>query len=204
MVPTGMGLFRKRDKGHDPFKGDALEAQIVELAVAVPVENSNQQTEAIVLAGPTELLGGVEAFQSRPNGEQAVAASYAWLGWGLRSAELQIVDGSYDPENPSWEPVAQHALIAARAFGAEDMGPAVVAGARAFCAEGGKRVLFQAVPGLPAATRERIIENYLRMEEGGDNALLSHADREKLIVYGFAAAAVREHLLINQEREQVP
>jgi hypothetical protein len=72
-------------------------------------------------------------------------------------------------------------------------GPAIVAGPGRFCGEAGTRVLFECVPGLPADTRTRIVENWLKMEEGTDNAQLSRSNRETLMNCGFAVAVVREY-----------
>jgi hypothetical protein len=192
-----VGLFRKRDEGGE--SGGDVEARVLERATAVPVENSNLQTEAIVLAGPIGLLGD-EVVQAMPDVEQAIAASYGWFGFGLRSAELQLVDGAHDHGAASWGPIADLAIDAMSALDEDDLGSAVVLAASSLCTDDGRRVVFESVPGLPAATRERIIERWFHIESGGDNACLSRADRESLIVYGFAAGAVREYLSTALER----
>jgi hypothetical protein len=194
-------LFGRPKKRGDAFDGDALEAQIVEWAAAVPLQNSNRQTEASILAGPIEVFG-MDAFQRLSQGEQAFAASYCWLGYGLRMAELQLLDDANDPGASGWAAIGVVADAEAASYPvAEDMGPTIVGAARRFCTEEGGRVLSECVPGLPAEMRKRITENWLRMEEGTDNAQLSASDRETLIAYGFAVAAVREYLLMRQQRD---
>jgi hypothetical protein len=198
-----VGLLRKRSKRGDPFEGDALEAQIVERAVAVPVENSNPQTEAAILAGPIELFG-IDAFQTMQQGEQTLAASYCWFGYGLRSAEWLLLDDARDQGASGWAAigvVVADALLATD-DGTDDIGPAIVDGAGRFCGENGKGVLFEGAPGLSADTRKRIMENWLKMEEGTDNAQLSRPDREALIVYGFAIAVVREYFRAAKEGDE--
>lgn len=207
-----MRLFRKRDNADD-LRGEALAAQIVERALAVPVENSNPQTEAVILAGPVGVFGS-DAFAAMPEGDKVMAVSCSWLGYGLRSAETQLLKEARDYDNPSWGRVGELVTEIAkeyadappvrflnRTLSAEDQG--VSDAAARFSGDGvvgdiARGELFGSVPGLDLSTRTNVIWKFLDKNEGRDDTNLSRADRENMIAYGFAVAAAREYLIAHE------
>jgi hypothetical protein len=200
-----MRLFRRSGKpgaDHQPGASD-LGGLVLERAVNLCLIDTNEQTEASIAAGPTSILG-TDFFDARPAGEQSMALSLSRMGWALRLSEVENVEAASDRDNPEWLVVGTTLQKAVEQFGdAADLGPATVAAAEFLSRdEETTGVLLRSVPGLAAAHREQMIDGWLDQcqSSGFGASQISLGDQRRLLVYGYAMAAVREYALVAQER----
>lgn len=193
------------NEGHDA-DAPAVAARLVERAhkLTNPMQMSMpEQAETLIAAGPAAVLGQ-DTWDSWSQGDQDCAVILSRAGFVIRLAELDLLPAARDHDHPSWAGVSEVVLEMTNRFHDAPDGamPVMAAAASIVQTRVAADALLESIPGPAPDARLAAIQaelEYLR-EKGVQTTGTDLAQQRNLMVYGFAAAVVREFILVAQER----
>jgi hypothetical protein len=186
--------------------GPAPAARLVERAheLTNPMLTSlPEQAETLIAAGPAAVLGQ-DTWEAWSQGDQDCAVIISRAGFFIRLAELDLLPAARDHDHPTWEGVGNVAIEMFNRFHDTPDGamPVIAAAASIAQTPTAAKALLESIPGPPPDARVAAVDvelEYLR-EKGFKPSGTDLAQHRSLMVYGFAAAVVREFILVAQER----
>lgn len=190
----------------DSERRDPIQKLLSRASLLCPMDLPDE-TERSILVGPGMVLGR-ETLEGLDEGAQMIALSLCRMGFFIRVAEAEIVPEARDQGDLGWIPIlnAMQTVydIEDGATPTEaDVEASINRTARFFASEpAATKVLFESVPGLSREVRTRMVDRWLeRMASGGcsPSATGLH-EQDRLVIYGFALAAVVEAANVSQER----
>jgi hypothetical protein len=204
-MDEALGIGPVNGERHDP-DAPVLAARLVERAheLTNPMRMSlNEQAETLIAAGPAAVLGQ-DTWESWSQGDQDCAVILSRAGFFIRLAELDLLPAARDYDHPNWAGVADVALEMTKRFHDAPDGamPVMAAAASIVQAPVAIDALLESIPGPPPDARIAALDaepEYLR-EGGFQPRGTDLAQQRNLMVYGFAAAVLREVIIVAQER----
>ena len=204
-MDEALGIGPANGQGRDA-DARALATRLVERAheLTNPMRMSlPEQAETLIAAGPAVVLGQ-DTWDAWSQGDQDCAVILSRAGFFIRLAELDLLPAARDHDHPNWAGVGEVALEMTNRFRDAPDGavPVMAAAASIVQAPVATDALLESIPGAPPDARIAAVDaelEYLR-EKGLRPTSTDPAQQRKLMVYGFAAAVVREFVIVAQER----
>jgi hypothetical protein len=204
-MDEALGIGPVNAEGHDS-DASAVAARLVERAheLTHPMRMGlPEQAETLIAAGPAAVLGQ-DTWEALVAGDQDCAVILSRAGFFIRLAELDLIPAARDHDHPNWAGVGEVALEMTNRFRDAPDGAMPVMAAAASIAQApvATDALLESIPGAPPDARIAAIEAELEYlcEKGVQPSGTDLAQQRNLMVYGFAAAVVREFILVAQER----
>jgi hypothetical protein len=204
-LDEALGIGPVDEGSHDTVAAVSA-AALVERAHALtdPAQlNLPEQAETVIAAGPAAVLGDA-TWENWSLSDQDCAVMLSRAGFFLRLAELDLCPASRDRDHPSWVAVGEVVLEMNNRFRDSADGALPVIGAAAAIANTKEAAdaLLNTIPGPASNARIAALDGELAFlrTRGVQPGGMDVTRQMDLVVYGFAAAVMREFVLVAQER----